>query len=64
VSFELTTSWFKKHHAPTQWVEETNRNKGKQKITYTMEVGSTFFGCWSVEKYEKLLAGPYSVQNF
>jgi hypothetical protein len=40
-------------------------NFNEKEIPSTTEVGSTFFGCWSVDKAEKLkIVGPYSVRNF
>jgi hypothetical protein len=36
----------------------------KHEIPCTTEEGSIFFGCWSVDKCEKLIVGSDSVQNF
>jgi hypothetical protein len=38
--------------------------QNKYEIPCTTEEGSTFFGCWSVNKHDNLLVGPYSVHNF
>jgi hypothetical protein len=44
--------------------QRTFQKQNKWKISCTTEVGHTFFGLRSVDKYEKLSIGPDSVQNF
>jgi hypothetical protein len=52
--------FFDEHFTPLVRMNE----KINRKLRVATEVGSTCFGCWSVDKYEKLIVGPDSVQNF